>query len=92
MKSESQDSLRKAINRTERAVPTEVRAIRESINTARQGNEELLLAELRMQRDRLKRLIRLLSEEAPPEEGTAVAGGPLRPFRHRCQARPSRAD
>ena len=92
MKLESQDFLREAMDRTERAAPDEVRAVRDSIKTARQANEERLLAELRMQRDRLKRLIRLLSEETGPEEATVIASGPPRAFRHRCHARPWRAD
>lgn len=92
MKPKSDDALRSAMDRTERAIPAEVRAIRESINTARQANEELLLAELRMQRERIKRLIRLLSEETRPEEGAVAASSPSRGFRYRCHPRSSRAD
>ncbi len=90
MKYETEDALRQTMERTERVVPAEVRAIRESIQSARQGNEELLLAELRMQRDRLKRLILLLSEEERLEEKTVAASGSSRLSRHRCHPRSSR--
>jgi hypothetical protein len=92
MKLETEEALRQAMDWTERAVPAEVRAIRDSIKNARQGNEELLLAELRLHRERLKRLIRLLREEARPEEGADVASGPSRATRYRCHPRFSRAD
>jgi len=42
---------------------------------------ELLLAELRARRERLKRLIRLINEEARLEEGSARASRP----HHRCR-------
>ncbi len=87
MKIETEDALRKTMDRTERAVPAEVRAIRESISATRFGNEELLLAELRVQRERLKRLIRLLSEEACTEGGAEAADGPSRASRYRCHPR-----
>jgi hypothetical protein len=90
MKHESQDALRNTVDRSERAAPAEILAIRESINTARQANEELLLAELRVQRDRLKRLIRLLSEESSPEGGTADASSPSEAFRRHCHPRRAR--
>jgi hypothetical protein len=39
----------------------------------RQQAEELLLAELRVQRERLKRLIELLTEDSQPEEDRKAA-------------------
>jgi hypothetical protein len=92
MKSEREDALRQATERTERAAPGEVRAIRESVRMAREANEVVLLAELRMQRERIKRLIRLLSEESRTDGGTVVASGPSRASRYGCHARHSRAD
>jgi hypothetical protein len=90
MKHESQDALRSAVDRSERAAPAEILAIRESIATARHGNEELLLAELRMQRERLKRLIRLLSEESRSEGEGDDAASPSGAFRRYCHVRRSR--
>jgi hypothetical protein len=92
MKTEREDALRQATERTERAVPGEVRAIRESVRKAREADEVVLLAELRMQRERIKRLIQLLSEEARTEGGAVAASGPSRASRHCCHARSSRAD
>ena len=91
MKPEREDALRQNTERTARAVPAEVRAIRESVRNAREANEVVLLAELRMQRDRLKRLIRLLSEERTDGE-TVAASGSSRASRYGCHARHSRAD
>jgi hypothetical protein len=90
MKHESQDALRNTLDRSERAAPAEILAICESIATARHANEELLLAELRMQRDRLKRLIRLLSEESNVEGADADAATPSPAFRRHCSSRRSR--
>jgi hypothetical protein len=83
MDSKFLDGLLEAPKRLQRAAIGDARAGRDSGAAASLDTGDLVLAELRLRRDRLKHLIRLLSEEARLEEGAGHA--PCCASRHRCR-------
>ncbi len=81
MKAEG-DSLTEMLKGLQQTVLGEARASRDSSLAPMPSDLcELVLAELRLRRERLKHLIRLINQEARMEEGIARASA----GRHRCR-------